>query len=72
MYFNFQKQAKDIYAVMDKVDEEYHQTLRILLDEVIYHFLDLHAVPYEKQGEFLNIMFPDCPRAVNDYRTKKF
>lgn len=72
MYYNFIKQVKDIYEVMDNVDPKYHGTLRIMLDEVMYHFMDMHKVPFEKQGEFLQVMFPDCPRAMAEYRTKKF
>lgn len=71
-YYNFIKQAKDLYEIMDNVDQKYHHTLRTMLDEVMYHFMDMHKVPFEKQGEFLQVMFPDCPRALGDYRTKRF
>lgn len=71
-YYNFIKQIKDLYEIMDATETKYHPTLRLMIDEVMYHFMDSYKVPFEKQGEFLLVMFPDCPRAQAEYKTKKF
>lgn len=72
MYYNYIRMVKDLYSVMDKVEEVYHPTLRIMVDECVMHFLQAHSVPFERQSEFLQTMFYDLPQVVNDYKNKKF
>ena len=72
MYYNFIRIIKELYEVMDKVDVQYHCTLKLMLDESVMHFLEAHKVPFEKQGEFLSVMLYDCPKAIADYKTRKF
>lgn len=72
MYYNFQKQIKDLYEIMGAVDKKYHQTLRLMIDECVFHYLEMNKVPFESQGVFLATMFPDCPTVVSEYKLKRF
>lgn len=72
MYYNFIKMIKELYEIMDTCDPKYHHTLRMMVDECVMHFLEAHSVPFEKQGEFLSVMLYDCPKAVSEYKMKKF
>lgn len=73
-YYNFPKMIKDLYELMSEEDITISQknTLREMIDECVFHFLEAHQVPYERQGEFLEVMLDGCPKAVSEYKTKKF
>ncbi|MEG0153163.1 MAG: hypothetical protein RR744_08310 [Cellulosilyticaceae bacterium] len=71
MYYNFIKQAKEISEIMNLVDSKYNCTLRTMLDEIMFHFMEEHKVPFEKQEEFLTVMFYDEPTLVKEYKTRK-
>lgn len=72
-YYNYIRLIEELYAVMQIPDcKPYEQTLRTMLDECVMHFFEAHNVPYERQGEFLSVMLYNCPRALVDYKTKKF
>ena len=72
IYYNFIQLVEELYEIMEQTEKKLHPTIRLMLDETVYHFLDMHRIPYEKQGEFLTVMFPNCPKAVQDYKLKKF
>lgn len=73
MYYNYQRMARDLYCMMSMPEnKEYECTLRLMLDETIFHFLEEYNVPFERQEEFLTTMFYDCPKAITDYKTKRF
>lgn len=72
VYYNFTRQAKDLYELLDVSDKKYEYTIKTMLDEVMYHLLKENNVPFEKQAEFLQVMFYDCPRAINEYKNKRF
>ena len=72
-YYNYIRLIEELYAIMQISDcKPYEQTLRTMLDECVMHFFEAHNVPYERQGEFLSVMLYDCPKALADYKTKKF
>lgn len=72
-YYNYIRLIEELYAIMQIPDcKPYEQTLRTMLDECVMHFFEAHNVPYERQGEFLSVMLYNCPRALVDYKTKKF
>lgn len=71
-FFNYQKMIKDLYKVEETAHGDHKHTLRICLDHCVHHFLEEYHVPYERQTEFLTVMFPDCPKAVAEYKLKKF
>ena len=73
MYYNYQKIIKDLYAMMRMPENrEYGHTIQLMLDETVYHYLEANNVPFERQEEFLAVMFCDCPQVVTDYKNKKF
>ncbi len=73
MYYNYIRMIEELYAVMDLKDAQcYSETLRLMIDECVMHFMEAHNVPFERQGEFLASMFYDCPRVVSDYKSKRF
>ena len=72
-YYNYIRLIEELYAVMQIPEcKPYEQTLRIMLDECVMHYFEEYNVPYERQGEFLSVMLYDCPKALADYKTKKF
>lgn len=72
-YYNYIKIITDLHKIlMSDIGKEYKSTIMTMMDESVYHFLESHKVPQERQAEFLNIMFPDCPDIVAMYKTKKF
>lgn len=72
-YYNYIRLIEELYTIMQIPDcKPYEQTLRTMLDECVMHFFEAHNVPYERQGEFLSVMLYNCPRALVDYKTKKF
>lgn len=71
-FFNYPKMIKDLYALIEKSEVQYQNTLRIMLDECVMHFFQVHNVPFEKQAEFLSVMLDDCPKAIMDYKNKRF
>ena len=73
MYYNYQKMTNDLYALMDmECNRHYEHTLRIMIDECVYHFLKEHNVPPSEQAIFLGVMFPENDRVVQEYKNKKF
>ena len=73
MYYNYIRIVKDLYAMLDNPENrEFESTIRIMLDETMFHFVEAHAVPFERREEFLTTMFYDCPQAIADYKIKKF
>lgn len=73
MYYNYIKLSTDLFTLMNSpAGMEYKGTLSTLLDECIYHFLNDHNVPQDRQAEFLSVMFVDCPTIADMYKTKKF
>lgn len=72
MYLNYIRLIKELYDLNEETGKKYEYTIRVMLDECVYHFMDSHKIPYEKQGEFLSAMFYDYPKVVSDYKTKKF
>lgn len=72
MYFNYQRMIKELYELLESSDEKYHNTIRIMIDESVYHFLKEHNVPFDKQAKFLTTMFEkECPRVIAEYKLKK-
>lgn len=71
-YFNYPKMIKDLYGLLEKSEAQFHSTIKIMIDECVMNFLQAHNVPFEKQAEFLTVMLEDCPKAIMDYKNKKF
>lgn len=72
-YYNYIKLTTDLYKILiSDIGKEYKSTIMVMMDECIYHFLDTHKIPQDRQAEFLNTMFVDCPQIVDMYKTKKF
>lgn len=72
-YYNYIRLATDLYELMTSENgKPYKNTLMTMLDECIYHFLEGHNVPIERQGEFLSVMFVDTPAIYEMYKNKKF